>query len=48
MFCTAERRLGIDDPVPTEEQMEEMADAIGLGEADGRAVELERLGPSRH
>jgi hypothetical protein len=41
MFCTAERRLGIDDPVPTEEQMEEMADAIGLGEADERAVELE-------
>jgi hypothetical protein len=41
MFCPGERRLGVDDPVLTEELMEETAEAIGLSEADERAVELE-------
>ena len=33
MFCPAERRLGVDDPVLTEELMEETAEAIRLSEA---------------
>ncbi len=40
MLWAAERRLGVDDPVLTEELMEETAEAVGLGEADERAVEL--------
>ena len=43
MFCPAERRLGVDDPVLTEELIEETAEAIGLSEADERAVELELI-----
>ena len=41
MFCPAERRLGVDDPLLTEELMDETVEAIGLSEADDRAVELE-------
>ena len=41
MFCPAERRLGVDDPVLTEELLEETVEAIGLGEVDEQAVELE-------
>ena len=41
MFCPAEGRLGVDDPLLTEELMEETTEAIGLSEADERAVELE-------
>jgi hypothetical protein len=41
MFCPAERRLGVDDPHLTEELMDETVEAIGLSEADDRAVELE-------
>src|SRR5271167_3546990 len=41
MFCPGERSLGVDDPVLTEELMEETAEAIRLSEADERAVELE-------
>jgi hypothetical protein len=41
MFCPAERRLGVDHPLLTEELMEEAAEAMGLSEADERAVELE-------
>jgi hypothetical protein len=40
MFCPAERRLGVDDPLLTEELMDEAVEAIGLSEADDRAVEL--------
>ena len=41
MFCAAERRLGVDDPPLTEELINEAVEAIGLSEADDRAVELE-------
>ena len=41
MFCTAEGRLGVDDPPLTEELIDEAVEAIGLSEADRRAVELE-------
>ena len=41
MFCSAEWRLGVDDPALTEELMDETVEAIGLSEADDRAVELE-------
>ena len=40
MFCSAERRLGVDDPPLTTELMDETVEAIGLSEADDRAVEL--------
>jgi hypothetical protein len=48
MFCPAERRLGVDDPVLTEELMKETAEAIGLGEVDEQAVELARFGDRIH
>jgi hypothetical protein len=41
MFCPAEGRLSVDDPLLTEELMEETMEAIGLSETDERAVELE-------
>jgi len=41
MFCPAEGRLGVDDPLLTEELMDETVEAIGLSEADDRAMELE-------
>ncbi len=41
MFCTGKRRLGVDDPPLSEELIDEAAEAIGLSEADDRAVELE-------
>jgi hypothetical protein len=41
MFCPAERRLGVDHPLLTEELMEETAEAMGLSEADQRAMKLE-------
>ena len=41
MFCAAEGRLGVDDPPLTEELIDEAVEAIGLSEADDRAVELE-------
>src|SRR5271154_644773 len=41
IFCPAERRLGVDDPLLTEEFMDETVEAIGLSEAEDRAVELE-------
>ena len=41
MFCAAEGRLGIDNPRLTEELINEAVEAIGLSEADDRAVELE-------
>jgi hypothetical protein len=41
MFCPAERRLGVDDSLLTEELMDETVEAIGLSEAEDRAVELE-------
>ena len=40
MFCPAEGRLGVDDPALTEELKDEAVEAIGLSEADDRAVEL--------
>jgi len=41
MFCPAERRLGVDDPLLKEELMDETVEAIGLSKAEDRAVELE-------
>ena len=41
MFCSAERRLGVDDPVLARELMGETVEAIALGEACEGAVELE-------
>ena len=41
MYCTGKRRLGVDDPPLSEELMDEAAEAMGLSEADDRAVELE-------
>jgi hypothetical protein len=41
MFWPAEGRLSVDDPPLTEELMDETVEAIGLSEADDRAMELE-------
>jgi hypothetical protein len=41
MFCPSKGRLGVDDPPLTEELMDETVEAIGLSEADDRAMELE-------
>jgi hypothetical protein len=41
MFCPAKGRLRVDDPLLAEELTGETVEAIGLSEADDRAVKLE-------
>jgi hypothetical protein len=41
MFCPAEGRFRVDDPLLMEELIDETVEAIGLSEADDRAVKVE-------